>query len=94
MSVQLVFISVRTTVTVLIQLVATTVNATMVMREMETTAVSNYEDNKMSFSDIHVYIFTNTHTAWEKCICTFMCTMFIFPNVYDELLIHVYKSSM
>ena len=44
MSVQKIFTRVRTIVTVLIQLVATTVNATMVMREMETTAVSNYED--------------------------------------------------
>ena len=39
MSAQQVIISVRTTVSVLTQLVVTTVSATMVMREMEPTAV-------------------------------------------------------
>ena len=45
MSAQQIFTSVATTVTVLMQSVAISVNATMVMREMETTAVSIYEDS-------------------------------------------------
>ena len=42
MSAQQIIISVRTTVSVLTQLVVTTVSATMVMREMEPTAVRIY----------------------------------------------------
>ena len=42
MSAQQIIISVRTTISVLTQLVVTTVSATMVMREMEPTAVRIY----------------------------------------------------
>ena len=85
MSVREAIIIAITTITVLIQLVVTTVSATMVMREMKTTVVSTHEDIQgVSECVHHIYVCAHINVFLVRDIdtyaCVYMCTLFHFSR--------------